>query len=194
MKIFNVLLRSALFVGFAFLGSSLSCDLFDEVDDVTFKIKIGNTFEVDENFDSEGDPVPYLDGGIQVIDATTNSEFNKYKDKINELVIDSVTYSVTDYDPSTPGVLFSNGMGSFYAAAGGASAFASAGITIQDIQGSVGRSYKLNYETSDLQEIATQLKNLHSVGFLVSGTFSQTPVAFNIPVVLHCTITADALK
>lgn len=191
MKIFNVLLRSALFVGFAFLGSSLSCDLFDKVDDVTFNIEIEHTFVVDENFDSDGQPVEYLSADI--IDATQNAEFNKYKDKIKDIKVTAVTYSVTDYSSPT-NVTFSNGLGSFSAVAGGASGSASAVLGFQDIPGSVGGNYSLDYSTSDLQNIASNLKDFNQVSFQVSGTFSESPVAFKIPVVLHCTITADALK
>lgn len=192
MKIFNILLRSALFVGFAFLGSSLSCDLFDKVDDVTFNIEIEHTFVVDENSDSNGQPVEYLSSDI--IDANQNSEFNKYRDKIKDIKVTAVTYTVTDYDASSGDVTFSNGMGSFSASAGGASGSASAVLGIQNIPGSVGGNFSLDYSTSDLQNIASNLKDFNQVSFQVSGTFSETPVAFKIPVVLHCTITADALK
>jgi len=191
MKIFNIVLRSALFIGFAFTCSSLSCDLFDEADDITFDVQIEHVFVINETLDSNGEPVTYLDSDI--IDPTQNAEFNKYKDKITELTIDEITYTVTDYDPSSPGVFFSNGMGSFSASAGGSSAFASAALGFQDIQGSVGGSFSLDYSTSDRQQIAQQMKDLQSVTFQVSGTFSETPVAFKVPVVMHCTIKADAL-
>ncbi len=188
MKIFNVLLRSALFVGFAFMGSSLSCDLFDKVDDVTFDVEISHVFVIDENFDSQGSSVTYLDSDI--IDPTQNDEFNKYKDKIKDLTINSVTYSVENFDPGSAGTSFTNGMGTFLASAGGASADASAVLGFTTIPGAAGT---LNYTVSDLQAIAQQLKDLNSVEFQVSGTFDQTPVAFNVVVVLDCTIKADAL-
>lgn len=185
------MLRSALFIGFAFLGSSLSCDLFDKADDITFDVEIKHTFVIDENFDSQGSSVTYSDSDI--IDPNQNAEFAKYKDKIKELTITEVTYTVTGYDPTSAGTLFTNGVGSFSASAGGASAIASADLTFQNIPGSVGGSYSLNYSVSDLQAIAQQLKDLQSITFNVSGTFDQTPVAFSVPVTLHCTITADAL-
>ena len=191
MKIFNIMLRSALFIGFAFLGSSLSCDLFDKADDITFDVEIKHTFVIDENFDSNGNPVSYFDSDL--IDPNQNDEFAKYKDKIKELTINEVTYTVTNYDPSSSGTLFTNGMGSFSASAGTGSAFASAALGFQNIPGSVGGSYSLDYSTSDLQQIAQNLKDLQAVYFQVSGTFDSTPVAFSVPVTLHCTIKADAL-
>lgn len=191
MKIFNIMLRSALFIGFAFLGSSLSCDLFDKADDITFDVEIKHTFVIDENLDSQGSSVTYFDSDM--IDPNQNPEFAKYKDKIQELTINEVTYTVTGYDPSSAGTEFSGGMGSFSASAGNASAFASAALTFQNIPGSVGGSFTLNYSVSDLQAISQQLQDLQSVYFQVSGTFDQTPVAFSVPVTLHCTIKADAL-
>lgn len=189
MKIFNIMLRSALFIGFAFLGSSLSCDLFDKADDITFDVEIKHTFVIDENDVTQGKVYFKSD----MIDPNQNAEFAKYKDKIQELTINEVTYTVTDYDPSTPNVTFTNGLGSFSASAGAASAFASADLAIQNVQASVGGSFTLNYSVSDLQAIAQQLQDLQSVYFQVSGTFDQTPVAFSVPVTLHCTIKADAL-
>lgn len=185
------MLRSALFVGFAFLGSSLSCDLFDKADDITFDVEIEHTFVVDENFDSNGSSVSYIDSDL--FDPNQNSEFAKYKDKIKELTINEVRYTVTDYDPATPGVIFSGGMGSFSATAAGGSAFASAVLTVQDIQSSVGGDFSLSYSTSDLAQIASRMKDLSPVYFQVSGTFSSTPVAFKVPVTMYCTIKADAL-
>jgi hypothetical protein len=190
MKIFNIMLRSALFIGFAFLGSSLSCDIFDKADDITFDVEISHTFVIDENLDSPTS-VSYFDSDM--IDPNQNAEFAKYKDKIQELTINEVTYTVTNYDPATPGVIFTNGMGSFSATAGSSAAFASADLAIQNIQASVGGSFTLNYSVSDLQQIATRMQDLQPVFFQVSGTFSSTPVAFSVPVVLHCTIKADAL-
>ncbi len=185
------MLRSALFIGFAFLGSSLSCDLFDKADDITFDVEIEHTFVIDENLDSQGSSVTYLDADL--IDPNQNPEFAKYKDKIQDLTINEVVYTVTDYDPATPGVLFSGGMGSFSATAGGGAAIASAVLSFQDIQGSVGGSFSLNYSVSDLEQIAARMKDLQPVYFQVSGTFSSTPVAFKVPVTLKCTIKADAL-
>jgi hypothetical protein len=185
------MLRSALFIGFAFLGSSLSCDLFDKADDITFDVEIKHTFVIDENFDSQGSSVVYFDSDM--IDPNQNAEFAKYKDKIQELTINEVAYTVTDYDPANPGVIFTNGMGSFSASAGNNSAFASANLAIQNVQASVGGSFTLNYSVSDLQQIATRMKDLQPIYFQVGGTFSSTPVAFKVPVTLKCTITADAL-
>lgn len=189
MKILNVVLRSALFIGFAFMGSSLSCGLFDKVDDVTFNIELDHTFVINEQNDSNGQPVTY--SAEDVIDATQNSEFAKYQDKIKEITITEVVYTVSDY--SAPGsVTFSNGQGSFSANTGSAP-FASASLAIQNIQASVGGSFTLNLDQSGLNAIAQQLKDVKTVSMKVSGTLSSTPVAFKVPVTLKCKITANAL-
>lgn len=171
------------------MGSSLSCDLFDKADDISFDIEIEHTFVIDENDVTQGKS--YFGSGI--IDPNSNSEFAQYKDKIQEVTINEVVYTVTDYDPATPGVLFTNGMGSFSATAGAGNALASASLGLQNIQGSVGQNFSLNYSISDLQNVATRLKDLEPVYFQVSGNFSSTPVAFKVPVTLKCTVKADAL-
>lgn len=166
------------------------CDLFDKVDDVTIEIEIHHTFEITEDFDSDGEPVSYSD--IGTIDATKDADFDKYKDKIKEFTVHSVEYTVTDYAAEGE-VIFSNGMGTFYAQGSTANALAEAGITIQSVQASQGGAFTLDYTTAGLEAIANQLESVHKVDFEVAGTFSHTPVYFNVPVTLKCTIVADAL-
>lgn len=190
MKIFHVVLRTVLFVGLFFVGSSLSCSLFDKVDDVTFEVEIEHTFVINEGLDSQGQPVSY--SKTETIDPNSNAEFAKYRDKIKEITVNSVTYTVSDYN-SPHDVTFSNGKGSFISSAGSATAFADAAITVQNVPGSVGGSFSLNYTIAGLEELAKQIKDIQSVDFQVSGTFSQTPVAFKVPVTINCTIKADAL-
>lgn len=188
MKILNVALRSALFIAFAFMASSLSCDLFDKVDDVTFDVVIEHTFVIDENEETDGKAYSKTDE----IDPTQNDEFNKYKDKIKELTIDEITYTVANYE-GDPGINFTGGHGTFTASANSTTAIGSAGITIQNISGSVGKESQLSYAIADLDKIAAQLKDVKSIFFNVSGNFSKTPVAFSVPVKIKCTIKAEAL-
>ncbi|MGE0770398.1 MAG: hypothetical protein AB7K37_01715 [Cyclobacteriaceae bacterium] len=185
MKIFHVVLRTVLFVGLFIVGSSLSCSLFDKVDDVTFDIVVEHTFSIDA---SENDPLSY--SKKETIDPSTNSEFAKYKDKIKEITIKSVEYSVENYS-GEPGITFSNGKGTFVGT--GTSAAASASLAFQDIQASVGQTFQLDYSTAGLDEIGNELENLKKIDFQVSGNLSGVPVAFQVPVTITMTIKADAL-
>lgn len=166
------------------------CDLFETADDVTLEIEISHTFEIDEEFDSNGDPVSYSDVGM--IDATKDADFEKYKDKIKEITVHQVTYTVANY-AGDPTISFTNGTGNFYATGTTANAMATAGISFQNVQSSVGQTFTLGYTTEGLEAIATQLESVHKVDFQVAGTFSETPVAFNVPVTIHCTVKAEAL-
>lgn len=185
----NHVVRS--FIGLSLMAFTfLGCDLFDKVDDVTLDIEISHTFVIDEDFDSDGDPVPYSDVGI--IDATKDADFEKYKDKIKEVTVHQITYTVENY-AGDPTISFLNGMGNFYASSGQANAIATAGISFQNIQSSVGQTFTLQYTTQGLEAIAQQLESVHAVTFEVAGTLSETPVAFNVPVTIHATIKAEAL-
>lgn len=106
MKILPILVRTAVVSCFAIMLSSASCELFDKVDDVTFDVEIAHTFVVSA---SATDPLSY--SKADEIDPTSNADFNKYKDKIKDVTIHSIEYTVTNFvgDPATT---FSNGQGS----------------------------------------------------------------------------------
>jgi hypothetical protein len=172
------------------LISSLSgCDLFDKVDDINIDIELTHEFVINEEFDSDGDPVPYV--SIGVIDATQDSDFNKYKDKIKEIKINSITYTVTDYTVGDAGINFSSGMGSFFATGSTTNAIASAAIGFQNIQSAVGQTFTLDYNTQGLEAIAAELQSVNKIDFHVAGILSETPVAFKVPVTIHCTMVAE---
>ena len=176
--------------GLVMLMLFAGCDLFEKVDDVTIEIEIQHTFEITEDFDSDGEPVSYSD--IGTIDATKDADFDKYKDKIKQFTVHSVEYTVTDY-AAEGDVVFSNGMGKFFAQGSTSNALAEAAISIQSVPAAQGGTFTLPYTTEGLEAIASQLESVHKVDFQVAGTFSHTPVYFNVPVTLKCTIVADAL-
>jgi hypothetical protein len=190
MKSYILKPAAGVFAMFALVFSFSGCNLFDKADDVTFDLELKHTFVIDEDFDSQGEPVAYADA--QSWDPKSDPEFEKYKDKIKEIKINKITYTVTDYAADGE-VTFINGMGSFKATASTTSAIASAAIAIQSIQGSVGGNFELDYEISDLDQIAAHLETIEPIYFQVSGTLSQTPVAFKVPLTIHCTIVANAL-
>ncbi len=173
-------------IAFTFSG----CDLVDKADDVTFDIELTHTFVIDETFDSEGEPVDYADADSW--DPKEEPEFDKYKDKIKEIIVNSVSYTVTDYQAEGD-VTFSDGVGSFKATTNSATALASARLPIQNVATSVGGEFTLDYTVDQLNAIAEHLESIEPIFFQVSGTFSETPVTFKVPVTIHCTIKANAL-
>lgn len=187
MKTFQFALRSAAAVCFALLLSSASCELFDSVDDISIDLELKHTFTIDP---SATDPLSYTE--IGEYDPTDNADFNKYKDKIKEVTIHSVEYTVTDYQGDA-GITFSNGKGKFSSVGTSTTALAEAGIVIQNISQAVGVTKTLDYSIADLDKIANEMENLKAVKYEISGTLSKVPVAFKVPVTIKMTIKADAI-
>jgi hypothetical protein len=187
MKWLPFALRTASAVCFALLLSSASCELFDKVDEITFDLELKHTFVVSA---SASDPLTYVD--IEEIDPTDNAEFNKYKDKIKSVSIKSVEYTVTNYQ-GEPGITFSNGTGSFYSLGTSTTALASAAIAIQNISAAQGTTKTLDFTVQGLDAIANELEQLRAVRMQVAGTVSKVPVAFNVPVTIKMSVTAEAL-
>ncbi len=189
MKTVQLVLRSAMAVCFALVMSSASCDLFDKVDDVTFDIELNHTFNVDETV--VGGSKTY--SKTQILDAATvNSDFNKYKEKIKSVTVTGVTYEVSNYASSKGNVIFTNGKIGFSTASGTA-ATSVASLGVEDIKAAVGQTKNLSYNQAALDEISSALKNDKKANIYLTGTFSETPVKFDVKVIVKATLVADAL-
>jgi hypothetical protein len=186
----SVLALASIFVLFS------SCELFEGADDVTFDVELTYTFDITDTGDSNGQPRSYFSTGS--LDPNSDPDFQKYKDKIKSVTVNSVDYTVAEFDDSDGDVIFSNGLGFFAADATSqttatATAYATANIAIQSVAAAEGADLTLDYSIDELEAIADRLEDVQPVFFAVSGTFSKTPAVFKIPVVIHCTIKADAL-
>jgi hypothetical protein len=188
MKTVSIFLRSAAAVCFAFVMSSASCDLFDKVDDVTVDVKLTHTFHVDETKDANN--VTYSD--LEILDAAkVNSDFEKYKDKIKSITVTGVTYEVQNHTVGTT-TIFTNGNIGFSSSTG-TSASSVASLGVDNIKASEGQVKNLNYNQAALDDIGNLLKDDKTVNLYLIGTFSKTPVKFDVKVTLSCAMTADAL-
>lgn len=182
-------MRSAAAVCFAFVMSSASCSLFDKVDDITFDVELTHTFAVDETAISKN-PVTY--GDKEVLDAAdVSDEFDKYKDKIQSITVTGVTYEVQNHTVGT-GVIFTNGKAGFSASTG-STASKVASLAIENIKAAEGQVKNLSYDQAALDELSSLLKNDKKINLYTSGTFSETPVKFNVVFKVKATIVADAL-
>ena len=84
----------------ALLAVSLfSCDLFDNGPEVSFDADLPLTFAVAEN----GTFTNKDYANTQTLDATANADVLKYKDKIKEFKVNSVTYKITNFSSTPPG-------------------------------------------------------------------------------------------
>jgi hypothetical protein len=112
-------LRSLL--GLALVAFTLSgCDKLEEADDVEFDIEVDVVFLVDEN--GEFSNVTYV-GDPVTLSIAGNAQIQQYADKIKEVRIKKVEYSIAGYSADPPGtqVTFSDGI-MFYASVGAANA------------------------------------------------------------------------
>jgi hypothetical protein len=188
MKTVSLILRSAAAVCFALVMSSASCDLFDKVDDVTLDITLEHTFHVDEKMDA--DAVTYAD--LEILDAAdVNSDFAKYKDKIKSIMVSSITYEVQNHTIGTTTIFTDGNIG--YSASTSTTVTSAASLGIQNIKMAEGQVLNLPFQHAALDDIGNLLKNDKTVALYLRGTFSETPVKFDVKVKLKCAITADAL-
>lgn len=188
MKTVSVLLRSAMAICFAFVMSSASCDLFDKVDDVTIEVELEHIFHVNETADLTG--VTYTD--MEILDAAdVNSDFDKYKDKIKTITVNSITYEVMNHTEGTTTIFTNGNIG--YSAASGSSASSVASLGIQNIKAAEGQVKNLDFNQTALNDMGTLLKNDKVLNLFLMGTFSKTPVKFDVKVKMKTSMTADAL-
>jgi hypothetical protein len=162
-------------------GTFSSCDLFDKAGDVSFDVVLPLNFAIDENADNPGG-MSYSD--TKLLDATTNPDVAKYSSKIKEFKINKVTYTITSVDPS--GVTFSNG----------SVVVTSSGTTIATAN-SVGLAemsdVQLNANTDGFNDLAAKLLDDKKENVNLMGTFSKTPIAFNVKFDFYVTVTANPL-
>lgn len=165
------------------LVSLTGCELFDKVDDVTFEATLPLEFVINEQMISQ-DPVAYSD--VETLDATDDPDVAKYKDKIREIKLNGISYSIDNF--AAPGaVSFTNGS---IKIASGKTLVTASGIPMEnttDTELTGINQEGFNAFSSDVLGDKTVAVNL-------DGTFSQTPVAFTLTAYFHVTITADALK
>ncbi len=155
-----------------------SCDLFDKVDDVSFNSEFEESLVVDN-----AEAGTYSDEII--LDATTDPEVDKFKDKINALTVNSITYRVSNYD-GPPNATFDGDM--LFGTNGTLGTIAIEGISLSSTV-----EQELVFSQSEIDAIAAQLKDNNTVTVTMAGTFSDGPVSFVITVKIDVTITADAL-
>lgn len=157
-------------------------------DDVTFNTALEGTIAVSET--SEGTNVAFSE--TLNIDATADETVEKYKNKINGFTVKSVGITIDDFDGSEA-CLFN-----------GTVAFAEKGATTTDLSFAVsdlspytlaqsGETLTLDISEGDLQTMAEWLEDDQAITIFFDGTLSETPVAFDVNVVVSVGVSASAL-
>lgn len=166
-----------------------SCSLFDKVDDVKFDVKLYQTMSVSESAASTN--VSYSQ--TQILDATTNADIAKYGSKIEGYTINKITYTISNYSPSTTSVMFTNGKLSFSAAGSSSAVIAELGSVDLKALSTSGAEGTITIDQAGLTTISNLLLKNSQVNVTAAGTLSSTPVAFNVNTTIYVTVKANAL-
>jgi hypothetical protein len=158
-----------------------SCDLLDKADDVSFDTTLPLTFIIDENADNPGGMSYSV---TQLLDATSDPEVAKYASKIKEFKVNKITYSISAVDPS--GVTFNSG--SIVVASSGTTIASAGNVSLTSVT-----NVELSANTAGFNELAAKLLDDKEELIKLQGTFTKTPIAFNLVCTFHVTITANAL-
>jgi hypothetical protein len=181
----NVLRSLALFV---FASTVLTA--CDELGDVTLNEPITASITVDETATAQN--VTFTKS--LEVDAKSNAEIEKYKDKVKSFTVNKITFKIKNYSGQAAITPLSKVS---YSAAGGTSATAIeiASITNFDIKAAAdaGTETELAVSNAQLQAMAALLKNDMAITLYFNGTLSKTPVKFTIDFAVDATIVANAL-
>lgn len=166
------------------------CDKLEEADDVEFDIEVDVIFVADENgtftnVTYVGDPVTLSIAG--------NSQIQQYADKIKEIKVKKIEYSITGYAAEPPGtqVTFSDGV-MFYASVGAANAAILTSVSSVNLATSTG-THELPVDEAAFADLGALLLEEHEATIYTAGELTSTPVQFSIPTTFTLTIKADAL-
>ncbi|HEY0742241.1 MAG TPA: hypothetical protein VGD40_12295 [Chryseosolibacter sp.] len=164
-----------------------SCDLLDKADDVTFDVqfKVPTSFEVSEEAENPVNPYTSLQSTMDV----DNPQYDQYKNKIKDVTINKIEYTISNFSADGPVTLTS-----------GEAIFFGTGETIAAGKIASVTNKALSNHTGELQASAAALEEIEKIifedgeVFVVSrATLSDAPVFFNVNVTIHATIKANAL-
>ncbi len=169
-----------------------SCDFLDKLGQVTFDTELKTTFAVDEtgNFTNRN----YT--ANRTVDATTDADIQKYKDKLKDFRINDIAYKISGYSATgaTSDVFFSNGKFSFGDADATSPTVAvnlANSLNLRDLS-TTGVETKVPLP-ADANTLASLFQSDKKLKVYAEGTLSRTPVRFNIEVTFYVSVTADAL-
>lgn len=184
--------KNTAFLTIACLALFSSCNIFDKVDDltdVTFEEELTLTFEVDENESAQNKVYE----AVETLDAVQNTTISQYLDKIKEVKVTKVTYTISDFstEPAGTTVNFSNGKIKFGDVAQ-TTATVIGTISSLNLSTAAGE-HELTLANSDFTTVSSLLLKDKKVKIYTEGTLSKTPVAFKVTTTLHVTIVANPL-
>lgn len=181
MKLFSVILISVFVLGVS------SCN---KVDDVTFAVNLTHTFHVNQV--AAGDDIVYQ--VQEVLDAASaDSEFNKYKESIKSVAVNSVTYTMQNV--ATPGVLFTGGTIAYSAmvVTEPDPTMAVANVGVENVKAAENQERSLTFSQVAINDMSNLLKTNKQLNVYLNGTLSTSPAQFDVMMTIKATVTANTL-
>ena len=178
--------KSALAIGLAVVVSSC-----DKVNDVTFGVTLTHTFHVNQV--AAGNEVVYE--LHDVLDAASSDpEFNKYKDNIKSVSVNGVTYTMQNC--TTAGVLFTNGTIAYSSIVviEPDPTIAIANVGVENVKAAENQEKNLNFSQVAINDMSNLLKTNKQLNVYLNGTLSTTPAQFDVLFTIKATVTANALQ
>lgn len=181
--------KTTFFLLLGMLTLLAGCDLFNDLDDVSFDSTLSENIVVSES----GTGTNVTNSEIIVLDATIDPDINQYKDKIKGIKINKISYQVVSYSATDPISL--SGTISFGESTTSSptvvATVASLNLKEAFLNGTV---YELPVQQADIDTISALLKDDKAVKIYLNSVLSKTPVAFTIELIMDVTVEADALK
>jgi hypothetical protein len=128
----------------------------------------------------------------KLIDATTESEFDKYKHKINSIDIERVTYTIESSRGPANQVLKTGTLK--VADESGTNSVTVADLSNVNLASSVGQEIDLSTSPAGLARIQELIKsNPHKAVISLTGTVNQGPINLNLTLKFHSKLTARVI-
>jgi hypothetical protein len=165
------------------IGSmALSCDDTADLFDITTDLEFSENF----NLNSNGEVSQSLEKQ-ETIDPSEASAFNSIKDRIKDLTIDRITYTITEEaDGNNSDASLSVNLG--YAASG--SSQVTNLETITSALSEVGVEKEIQVSAADIETIRGLLLAGESMDIYASGTLENGPVNINVLFTVYTAVTA----
>ena len=174
MKKLSYFLFGALFI-------IAGCDLFEDLGTVN----LSTTFSHSENFSISQDDPSEISQDFTV-NATTDNEINRYREKIKSYTVKRVAIQILNY-VGEEGITIS-----------GTIELGNASVTISNLDLSElfqsGAEYELDLDENDLLVVAAALEAGNEVTGSISGTVSGKPVDFTIKFIFEVEFEAEVLE
>jgi hypothetical protein len=158
-----------------------SCGLLDKADDVSFDVTLPLDFVINETADNPGGKAY---ASTKLLDATADPEVAKYASKIKEFKVNKITYTISSVNPA--GVTFNSG--SIVVSSTGTTIATAGNVALTSVS-----DVELTANTAGFNELAAKLLDDKKEEIKLQGTFTKTPIAFNLSCKFYVTITANAL-